>query len=834
MRKTSVFFIIILDTVLAGCTLDEPKAIGDRCDGVSFIWPDESGEVINSGDSTTYDYYLNNKICPPDKPYCLTKKGVVQRGVIDENGEYQGDIVIPDESYCSDRRESCPKDSHLVADGAVSYCEHDSALHCGSVENNCVDPTKGVESASCKDGQCEVIRCLQGFTLIDGACLSGVQCCGDFCKNCTLSSHAHPVCSTADYQTFDCGTECPLGDMIECFGVCISPMTNLAYCGVTAQEDGNCEMHYCPDMEGWRNGSCTAGVCQVNECILGYHIIAKDDGSHYCEADTTEVCGTKRADCNGVDNAVEVACELGQCVVKSCEDGYTLYNNECIMHTGKTCGDITCGPHMKCDETSVTCVCESGYTDCNGECYDLSSSSQHCGDCKNICTTDKYSHSTELACVNSECVASACEDGYHLELGRCASNTCIEGETDCIHSNGLGMWKTCTNGEWGPFEPCDNVSCNNDVEKCGICVNGTKHCEDRMLLTCANGRWQNAVECDAALVCSENSCVACSADSHVYGNICEKHDLNNCNAHGSKCDASVQSNGTAFNCEDGTCKATACASGYHLYNGGCEKDDVNNCAAHGKKCDAGVYPGGTGFNCNTGTCNVTSCGSAYHLYGNSCEKNDENNCGLHGTKCNASVIPNGTKFSCDTGVCTVTGCTGGYQVKNNGCAVCNANREVYVARDTKADNGVTIPMDSKITVHYKRKDGNKTDPYGRQKYKVLFSYSPEGQFGGVPTVASMSNVWMPADYVNILTEVKVDSRVDNDSPNFSTLKAGCKYLDYDYATVYGAGGCTDTDGRIEYCSYGICCKDGCWGWFSNAQRSHFGAFVNDLSKFPEC
>ena len=50
-----------------------------------------------------------------------------------------------------------------------------------------------------------MIRCLQGFTLIDGACLSGVQCCGDFCKNCTLSSHAHPVCSTADYLTFDCG-----------------------------------------------------------------------------------------------------------------------------------------------------------------------------------------------------------------------------------------------------------------------------------------------------------------------------------------------------------------------------------------------------------------------------------------------------------------------------------------------------------------------------------------------------------------------------------------------------------------------------------------------------
>ena len=882
MKKSHLIMLIVSAIAIFGCTLDEPRAIGDKCDGVSFIWPDGAGGEIKPGDNATYDYYLNNRICPPDKPYCLTKKGVVHRGTYDENGEYIGDIVYPDEWYCSDRKENCPKGSHLVVDDAQSFCEHDSALHCGEVGKNCMDSAKGVDAASCDDGQCRVIRCLQGFTLINGECLSGAQCCGDYCKNCTLVSQAHLVCSTEDYMNFDCGEACPLSDMIECYGVCINPETNLAYCGTEAQESGNCEMHYCPDMEGWRNGGCIAGKCKVSECILGYHIVTGEDGTLKCDPDTIDVCGNKLADCNLVAHAQDVACERGLCIVKSCEEGYTLYNNECIKHTGKTCGDITCGPHMICDETTHLCKCEQGYTDCNGECYDLNGSAYHCGDCDSVCTSDKYSHSTDLACVDGICEVSGCEDGYHVEMGRCSSNTCTDGETDCIHSDKIGMVKTCNGGVWGEFVSCEGVSCNNEIENCGVCVNGTKRCEDRMLLTCINGRWQNAVECDASLVCSENRCVSCGAEAHVFGNSCEKHDVNNCGTHDTKCDASVRPNGTEFNCDTGTCKATKCASGYHVYGDGCEKDDVNNCNTHGKKCDASViangtgfncddgtckatscssryhvynntcelndtdncnahgtkcnasnHPGGTEFNCDYGTCKATACGSGYHKYNDTCEKNTTDNCGTHGSKCNASVIANGASFNCDNGTCKVTGCSNGYTLENS-CNLCYKGYDVYVAVNTKADNGVTIPMDSKITVYYKRKDGSKTDAYGRQKYKVLFSYSPNGQFGGIPTVSSMNNVWMPADYVNILTKVLENVRVDNDSPDFKTLEAGCKYSTFDRATVYGAGDCKDTNGQIEKCSYGICCADNCWGWFSNAKRGKFGPFENYLDMLPEC
>ena len=750
MKRTNLFTELIAVIVFAGCTLEEPRAVGERCDDVSFVWPDEAGGKLKAGDSETYDFYLRNRACPPDKPYCLMKKGFVHRGTVDENGEYQGDVVYPDEWYCSDRKESCPKGSHLAADGVQSYCEQDSALHCGSAENNCMDSAKGVDAAQCVDGQCQIQRCMQGFALINGECKSGAQCCGDYCQDCTQQDDDKPlVCSADEYMSFGCDSFCQ-ANMIDCYGVCVNPDNNLAFCGSTAL-NGVCTMNYCPDMEGWRDGSCTHGKCQVSECILGYHIAEDADGSHLCEADSAEVCGTGLTDCNLLPHVRDVVCERGMCIVKSCEDGFTRYDNECIEYVADSCAGVQCGPHAQCDETTHLCKCEPGYVDCNGECYDLQTSASHCGSCDKLCTTDKISHSAALACVEGECVVSACEEGYHVELGRCTSNTCVNGTTDCVHSNGIGQVRTCVDGEWGDWVVCDKVSCNNDIENCGVCKNGAELCENNVTKTCENGSWQNPVECNAGIL-----------------------------PHGSE-----------FACDtnNSKCVIKACESGYHL-----NEDE------------------------------------------NVCEKNDVNNCGAHGVKCDAGVWANGTAFNCDDGTCRVTACAGGYQPNSNnkGCSVCDANRAVYVAKDTKADNGVTIPMDSKITVHYKRKDGNKTDAYGRQKYKVMFSYNPSEQFGGVPTVSSMNHVWMTADYVNILTEVKVDSRVDNDDPGFATLPAGCKYSDYGYATVYGAGSCNDTDGRIEKCSYGICCNGNCWGWFSNAQRNHFGSFVNDLTKFPEC
>ncbi len=420
MRKSALFILIVSTIAVTGCPLDHPRAIGEKCDGVSFIWPDEAGNVIWPGDSEAYDYYLKNQICPPDKPYCLTKKGFVHRGSVDENGEYLGDIVHPDEIYCSDRRESCPKDSHLVMTDTQTYCAQDSAQHCGSDENNCMDSAKGVDAATCENGLCSISKCLPGFALVNGECRSGAQCCGDFCVDCTLETHARTTCSTDDGIGYICDTACGRSEMIDCNGVCVNPSTNIAFCGVTVDENGDCGVHYCPDMEGWRDGSCIKGVCQVSECILGYHIVGDEEDARRCERDTKEVCGAQKADCTQIAHADTVSCELGKCVVKSCEAGYWLYDNSCLEYSGEHCGGgIECGPHQYCDLDSLTCKCEPGYTDCNGFCYDLTTNLNHCGDCGISCTVDGIRHASDVSCVDSVCTATECAEGYHLYRNGC-------------------------------------------------------------------------------------------------------------------------------------------------------------------------------------------------------------------------------------------------------------------------------------------------------------------------------------------------------------------------------------------------------------------------------
>ena len=420
MKRASVFLIILLGIALTGCTLEEPRAIGEKCDEVAFLWPDEAGAVIKPGDSDTYDYYLNNRICPPDKPYCLTKKGFVHRGTVGENGEYLGDVVYPDEWYCSDRKESCPKNSHLVTEGERIYCEQDSALHCGSADNNCMDSAKGVESAECEDGKCSVGKCLPAFALVDGECRSGAQCCGDYCVDCTHATDARNTCSTDDDMAYVCDTACGRSDMIDCNGVCVNPNTNIAFCGVTADENGECGMHYCPDMDGWRDGACIKGVCQVSECLLGYHTVVDDDGSRRCERDTAEVCGFEKKDCTQIAHAETVMCELGQCIVKSCDAGYWLYDNTCVEYSGEHCGGgVECGPHQFCDPESLECKCEPEYTDCNGLCYDLNTNQNHCGDCSISCTVDGIRHASDVSCTDGVCAATECAAGYHLYQNGC-------------------------------------------------------------------------------------------------------------------------------------------------------------------------------------------------------------------------------------------------------------------------------------------------------------------------------------------------------------------------------------------------------------------------------
>ena len=594
MKKSSFRYLLItLAVAIAGCELEPPRNYGSPCTNFSFIWTDGNQTVVRSPDVPA-EYALNfqTDMCPANAPFCT--KLLADR---------IGDNIYPEELFCSDRRESCPPNSHPSAEG----CERDSANHCGDTNVNCLDINKGVDKAECIDGprgkECSTIKCLDTFALLDSQCKRGDECCGSYCNDC--SRHVpQQVCYSLDAINMECGDGCPDDANLECNGVCINPDTNVVFCG----SDDSCALHYCAADDGWRNGSCIKGKCEASDCLFGYHL-GKDNGRSICIPDTPEACGKSRLNCRDeIAHSTQVDCVLGRCVAKECEAGYNAYNNACIETQETKCGSVSCGLHQVCNTETYICECEQGYTDCGGQCYDLTSSALHCGSCTNECRM-AYADSS---CANSQCVYN-CQKGYTFneEIGACESlRTCEPGKFDC-NNNGL-LCCECAGA-------CDTNKCDNSV------------CEP--LVPCREPT-ACATEC-----CIENMCVAksqcgtpCESDTHPYGNDCEPDDNENCGEHGNSCNVENADNA----CIGGIC-SFECFDNFHAFDNACEPDDNNNCGTHGHACDVAD----ANNVCNAGKCEFT-CVSGF-------VKTSD------GSGCEASVCTSG-----DTS-CSTQGSTGFYR-----------------------------------------------------------------------------------------------------------------------------------------------------------------------------
>ena len=291
MRKTCSFqivcFLLTAATfAISGCTLEAPREVGDSCENPSYVWFGGSQEPIMKGENADYDALLAKGWCPIDAPHCMR---MLAYDDYDENGKL---TVYPEEHYCSDRRGVCPKNSHPYAND----CERDFADQCGSHDINCVDPKKGVASGACVDGAtgptCRIDSCLNEtvelengetevfnlFVWLDGECRTGDQCCGPYCKNCSLATPKAQVCYSDEALLTDCGEGCPSEEMIVCNGVCVNPNTSMVYCGSTQNRDGSCDIHYCKANPGWLNGSCVDGICVARECLAKYHLNKDEKG----------------------------------------------------------------------------------------------------------------------------------------------------------------------------------------------------------------------------------------------------------------------------------------------------------------------------------------------------------------------------------------------------------------------------------------------------------------------------------------------------------------------------------------------------------------------------
>ena len=142
----------------------------------------------------------------------------------------------------------------------------------------------------------------------------------------------------------------------------------------------------------------------------------------------------------------------------------------------------------------------------------------------------------------------------------------------------------------------------------------------------------------------------CQAGQHVYGDVCEPDDMQNCGGHGIACSSDQQ-------CLNGSCQPKGsdpnteevnCQVGQHVYGDVCEPDDMQNCGGHGIACASDQQ-------CLNGSCQPkgndpnpgetpVDCPAGQHAYGDSCEPDDMQNCGGHGVSCKYAQ-------RCENGAC---------------------------------------------------------------------------------------------------------------------------------------------------------------------------------------
>ncbi|RMD67084.1 hypothetical protein D6817_02580 [Candidatus Pacearchaeota archaeon] len=342
----------------------------------------------------------------------------------------------------------------------------------------------GPDYAPCVPDNSGITFCLKkSHDATCGAGGRGASCFGTDCRNIPGAS-----CQITDEENGIYGCACENSNEEICNDRCVNIQTDNQHCG-------RC-YHEC-----YGGKICVNGQCQCPE------------GQTYCIYECVDT-GTDPNNCGSCGNncvlitGMGSICVNGQCqcpsgltscgsVIKSCVD---LQNDR--FNCG-ACGNI-CSLHKTCQQGS--CVCEQGYTDCEGICKDLQNDRDNCGSCGNVCG-DSPGEAGE--CINGECQCpsdrpdicpgfrgnictniqndasncGSCGNSCSLTYGR--GSVCVNGQCQCPAG------RTLCNGE------CVNLQ--NDERNCGACGNSC----DIVTQTCVNG---HCVDDDQSSQDRQNGC----------------------------------------------------------------------------------------------------------------------------------------------------------------------------------------------------------------------------------------------------------------------------------------------------------------------------------------
>jgi hypothetical protein len=229
----------------------------------------------------------------------------------------------------------------------------------------------------------------------------------------------------------------------------------------------------------------TGGV--ANPKCTGDADCANDPKGKVCDT-ATGVCAecTKTSDgcaqgqfCDPATNSCKVGCtDNTDCMTGGNPDVFcdTTTNTcaGCILDADCPLGSICFAATKTCTAGCTdTQACQAGLQCCGGTCFDLTTSTNHCGTCANSCVVPDHA---AVTCIDSMCGMGACDMGFancdSQSNNGCEQNTLQDGPCACVP----GTTQSCYQGAPGTMGvgPCmgGTQTCNANGTSWSSCGGG--------------------------------------------------------------------------------------------------------------------------------------------------------------------------------------------------------------------------------------------------------------------------------------------------------------------------------------------------------------------------